>query len=338
MFDQLLADAPAGDEGNHYSTSQIVETLNELICSCAEILFNNSTRFKAHIASLLAVFQTDHRKHLSNASLRDTQVAVFQAMVTNEFKPLKEIYMDRSFLFSAVVSMLVEVEQAAEIERKQLRKFSNKRDIELAKAKARLGMIVSPLLIMTSVNAWLNLYLDFRNESINRYIRLAHNHATAAKESSDITVDIRELTMNYILAINRAVDKCDLTKGTLTSYVQQWFLNAKTNADFNHEYGVSYAIPAAQRSKNTKLKKWHLQSNFALSIDDDSSEISREIDTIPDNDATFDFDRMDFDYHLLKKFRNIKKANLAFLSLQLPIILTPDEIALLKQQQIVNQT
>jgi hypothetical protein len=172
--------------------------------------------------------------------------------------------------------------------------------------------------------------MKFRNDNINKFIRLAYIKAKAAKKNSDIYVDSEELMMNYILAINRAIDKCDLTKGALASYVEQWFLNAKTNAEFGHEYGISYALPSAQRSKNTKLNKWHLQSNFAPSIDDEFSDVGREVQQMPDEAAAMDFDNLDFDPKLLEKFRHIKKARLAFLAIRLPIILTPQEQALLR--------
>jgi hypothetical protein len=329
LFEQLLVDAPLGTTGNHYSTSQIVETLNDFLCSSAEILFKNSEKFRAHIATMLAVFQTDHRKHLSNASLRDTQVAIFHALSTHDFNPIKQIYMDRSFLFSAVASMMYEISMAADIERKLLVKFSAKRERKLAQIKAHLGLASSPILIEAAVDVWLNLYVEFRNENINKYIRLAFNKAKSAKENSDIYVDIKELTMNYILAINRAIDKCDLTKGTLTSYVEKWFLNAKTNADFSHEYNVAYTMPAAQRSKSTKLKNWHLQSNFSPSLDEDNAELKNEIEQIVDEN-TLDFDQFNIDVNLLKKYRNIKQTRLAFLTMRLPIILTEEEIKLLK--------
>lgn len=328
-FQQLLADAPKGDEGNHYSTPQIVETLNELLCSAAEILFNNSTKFKAQIATLLAVFQTDHRKHLSNASLHDTQIAIFKALVTEQFEPLKSIFMDRSFLFSATISMAKQVDYAAEIERKLLQKYSQKRERRLAEVKEYLGITISPMIISKNVNSWLEIYIKFRNDIINNFIRLAATQAEAATKNSDIYVDFEELMMNYTLAINRAVDKCDLTKGPLASYVQQWFLNAKTNADFSHEYGISYDLPSAQRSKHTKQNTWHKQSNFAPSIDDEFTDVAKTVQNIEDENA-LDFGNLDFDIRLLEKFRTIKTARLAFLVLRLPIILTEEEKLLLR--------
>ena len=95
---------------------------------------------------------------------------------------------------------------------------------------------------------WGKRIYAFRNMIVEKYIRLARVEANKAHAGTGLQVSKDDLTRDLILSIFKAINKYDPQKGTLTSYIKWWFMDAKTNQS-HHEEGVAYVIPSQSRAK-----------------------------------------------------------------------------------------
>lgn len=99
---------------------------------------------------------------------------------------------------------------------------------------------------------WLGQALDFKGMIIEKYMRFVmmeaqQFHAQQLRDNPHLDFNLDDLAQNFILAVNKAIDKCDAQRGTLTSYIQNWLKDAKGNPAMRGEYGIAFTIPASQR-------------------------------------------------------------------------------------------
>jgi hypothetical protein len=305
---------------NHYSTPLIVDTLNEYISNCAELLFKYSGHFRAQMTCLISVYQTDHRKQLSSYSFEDNQIAFMTANVNFDYTPIRNLYIDRSVIFSQVNSFIKDLEYLVKLEIKSV-KLKKRRIIkDFLLRKEFFELSIDPLVLLNAAKAWLELYIHFRNSIINNYRKFAFSKSMELSSRSQVYLDPNEVWMNFMLAVNRAIDKCDKKAGTLTSYIQQWFLNAKSSPEFRHEYGNVYYLPSSQKIRSNSQ---NMENNFAISITEENSTYILEI---PETSEKLDFEAIkDYDEVFLKKLQSLRSIKLAYLSMGIPVILSERE-------------
>jgi hypothetical protein len=76
---------------------------------------------------------------------------------------------------------------------------------------------------------WLEKALDFKQQILEKYIRLCCNSAKRDYiHFFNCSEDLDDIIQTYLLAASRAIDKCDYRQGTLTNHIQNWFLTART--------------------------------------------------------------------------------------------------------------
>jgi len=69
---------------------------------------------------------------------------------------------------------------------------------------------------------------EFKRMIMEKYVRLCLN--TARKDYMqyfNCRVKLDDIVQTYILAMSRAIDKCDARQGALTSHIQNWFFSAR---------------------------------------------------------------------------------------------------------------
>lgn len=171
------------------------------------------------------------------------------------------------------------------------------------------------------VNDFSKEYLSFRKYIMEKFYRLARVEGSKARAVTGMTIDIGDLENNYLFAISKAIDRYSPDRGTLVPYIKWWFTNAKTGNEFPHQYGESYSLPINERRRITQQYRYGQSSstNFAYSLDDAveiESEFDLETDTI----------NRHYNQHLVSILFQAKNAKLALLKLNIPFVLTFDEI------------
>ena len=81
-------------------------------------------------------------------------------------------------------------------------------------------------LIARDIRNYRDDYLKFKDLIIEKYTRLALIHAQKTYATVNYRVDLDDIVQIYLMHVNKAIDKYDSDKGSLTSYVQKWFMNA----------------------------------------------------------------------------------------------------------------
>ena len=181
---------------------------------------------------------------------------------------------------------------------------------------------------MRRVAYWTEKALTFKHQIIEKYMRLvmleAHAYATHHKQNNPhIRIDLDEVAQNFILAVSKAIDKCNANKGTLTSYVQMWLKDARNTVHFQHSYGFAYSIPTNKR-REIAAGKSHI-NNMVFDLDSaEAQSVAVEYDLESDIDNK----------KIVNTVRAISKqadpTGLGRLTLQITEVLSPKERQLLK--------
>jgi hypothetical protein len=300
------------------SSRQIITILNALLNAVAEPLFNNCQLMRQLILQAMLQTQLDHRRKISVHSKEITAALVLHGVSQRDFSAVKLCEIDRGTLFKAVDQVYQNLLQAIAIEQQLLIKPKTTGLWLQQEAIAKYLGVDSNLLTPLArwVRIYYELYLQFKEQIIAKYIKYAYHEANRARALTGLHVDVEDLSKNYLLAVDRAIDKCDAERGTLTSYIQQWILSARSSPEFDHQLGVSYSLPANIR-KDMERNKLPL-TNMSTPIEEKHHEIAD-----PDSDPT----RMVYqDKVLLRCLRDLPDTKILFLLLDLPIELKQSEI------------
>lgn len=181
------------------------------------------------------------------------------------------------------------------------------------------------------VHYFLEKYFDFKGMIIEKYVRYAYIDTMKSAKTTSLHIDRQDLFKNLILAIPRAIDKHDPTKGTLTSYIQIWMKHSKINPTFNHVLNQSYDINIVQRKGITAARNAgnSFENNLAHSLD------SIEAQEKPDDSNIEEFIiKKDNNNILSKLISRVKNSKMSMLYYDIKYVLTEEELELLKKSSI----
>ena len=301
------------------SSSQIVQILNDIINAAAKPLFKHSHLMRQLVLQSLLQTQVDHRRKISIHSKEATASCIVYGIIQNNYSAIKLCELDRNILFSSINYIQPYLKEALIVEKKLLKSNSSK----YLKKQQNIAKITGiPINMLTALARWvlpyLDLYLQFRECIIYKYIKFAYQQAKRSESNTQLFVDVEELHKNYLLALGKAIDKFDANKGTLTSYIVQWLLSARSAPEFNHQYNTAYDLPANVR-KDMENRGVALQ-NMSTPIDDKHLEIG-------DDNVNYHIQEMSKDKLFLNCLRHITGIKVPFQVLDLPIVLKPEEIS-----------
>jgi len=122
-----------------------------------------------------------------------------------------------------------------------------------------------------SVMFWQKQALDFKEALLQKYMRKVVLESSAyyeghRKNNPHLVIDLDDVGQNFMLAVSKAIDKCDTDKGTLTSYVQLWLKDAASSSHNSHEYGTAFSIPVGKRREIARTEN-HALNNISVNID-----------------------------------------------------------------------
>lgn len=69
---------------------------------------------------------------------------------------------------------------------------------------------------------------EFKAMIVQKYTRMALNHAKSAYEDYNHEVPLDDITSIYMIVVNRAIDRCDSRLGVLTIFITNWFKSARS--------------------------------------------------------------------------------------------------------------
>ena len=305
---------------NNLSSQQIAAMLDMLLHAAAAPLFERSFLMRELILQTLLQTQDDHRRKVSIHNKDITASLVVHAVLNKDFSPLAICGIDRSMIFSSInlvhnkLKKIVDLEIMATQKSKRRRHYINK----MLKSCKEIGVQVDEALpLFNWVNNHLKMYRLLKEYISAKYYKFAWREACAANMITGLHVDINELSKNYNMAVEKAIDKYDSDKGTLTSYIQQWLKAAKTNPDFPHQYCESYSMPSSIRKD--KERSGIALTNMSQTIEEKHHEID-------DPDALNKMQAIHKDNMLLNCLRKIRNIDIVYRVLDLPVNLQSREL------------
>jgi hypothetical protein len=177
--------------------------------------------------------------------------------------------------------------------------------------------------------SYLQQYRTFKEYVAEKFYRHSYDESKKSVALTGIHVDVMDLFANYLLAIDRALDRYSPDKGSLVAYLRWWYTNAKTAPEFPHQYSESYSLPTAERKAmvNRYGSGQSQATNFAYSLEDAEVLIGEDVETI-------DFSQQK---ELIKIFSYAHNSRLALLKLGIPFHLTDLEILQQKQTRLTSK-
>lgn len=250
--------------GHNYTSFQLLSVLDQLLWKSMWPILRTTDYFDRVLAIVIGWSATNPRRKLSSLPKErfNTYALAYLAADTpkTKLRILKKMRIERNVLFYVVGKFLDVL-----------------RDAPPARPTAK---IVNALSVFDHEGLWFaareseywhQQSIAFKGMIMEKYMRFVMMeaqmfHKQQRHHNPHLNFDIDDIAQNFILAVNKAIDKCDAQQGTLTSYIQNWIKDAKGNPQLRGEYGIAYTIPASQR-RAVALSPKNKAVNISVSID-----------------------------------------------------------------------
>ena len=304
-------------------TATILSILDDLLYSAFAPLYKETVFFRRLLMQVVLYATEDNRRRISLTEKDKMNAWLLKAVYDNSFDFFTMAKLDRGIYVDLISQSLVLLEPIEQIEKGILGKnklmfLEQRRQLSLL-----FGIDEDRLYSLYQwVNSYLKKYLQFKERVVSRYYRLAYHEANKIYHSQSKRIDTTDLFKNLVLSTWKAIDKFDASQGTLTSFIQRNFLNAKTYPEFGHLYQVAYDVPMSARHLLKKQGK--TAENQSISYDDPT--VSDKIESI----NTVETDYSSVDKNLLLFLRSVPGIEIGLLMLGVPIPLSDKEVERLK--------
>lgn len=168
--------------------------------------------------------------------------------------------------------------------------------------------------IIKHADIYLEMYDEFRMDIVYRYLEFTETSArrnNAIKNNGGLMSSEGDQVNVYTISMMRAIDKFVPYKGTLASYIQQWFMNAVGASSYMTYTDEAYAMPRAARKAVQEGTLNNRNRVVPLGIGDDSHAfVAKRIlqeSLVPDNPLS------DIDPTALKAISQLPKASLLWM-------------------------
>ena len=217
---------------NNYSSRQYAEVLDDLLYHASSDIILNTNWFDKFLPRILNWYATNSNRKLTNISKEKLQtlVAIFLLVEpADKLGMLRQMGLERNLVFLIVDTF---VQQTSSVMSVTEHRANNLHDgLPFDRWISELQNVTGGThLYCTSRNAefWLARYVEFRGFLIEKYTRLAITQAQRLYVEIKHELLLSDIISQFMLGVGRAIDKFDCSRGSLTSYVQVWFKNART--------------------------------------------------------------------------------------------------------------
>lgn len=267
----LMAKLKAIDEQiqDNYSSAQYVEVWDTLIYNALEPIVTCTKVADLILADVLHFYVENHRRKLSSLPKDLVMSSLVRFLISepeDRLERLRRCRLERNVLRLIVTTFL---ESAEEYQALTLKKIQVKDgtahqahiDHSLSHIETRLGYNGKLDLFSASstVVFWHEQANKFKNMLMEKYLRLIVTQAQTYYKSNNSNMDLDDIIQNLIVFTSKALDKYDVRKGTIVSYIQTWLQHAK-NVTVVQEDGIAFLLPVAKRSA---------VANMAVAIDNE---------------------------------------------------------------------
>jgi hypothetical protein len=268
---------------------QIQQVLDVFLYKALEPIVLYSNVFDHQVSYILSIVSSNRKRKVSSL---DREVIIdllcsylFERDGVEKFELLRKARIQRSFIhmfisrfiqkFSDYMETYSEFLLAKGQRRKDLRESLNG-IAQLAGCANRQELYV----ILTLSTAYIRQFYAYRSSVCEKYLKQSSIDAKDYISTNGVTSDFHDVRQTILKAILVAIDKYDSDRGAFTSYLKCWIRNALTSKTVEHEYGIAYTVPQAQRQKIAQHATGYL--NYSVSLDElsDDSETTKSLHSV----------------------------------------------------------
>lgn len=261
--------------GSNYTSGQLFSVLDKMLYRAVDPLIRHTRFIDRALAIVLAWYAQNHRRRISNHSKKKFTVHVIAFLASADpdvrCKLYRKMKLERNITFFLVQHWLRIIGPWRELHVQACRGLLHRqqeRELLIQCCVTDIGPIWG---VIGTAQYWLDNAASFKHRMIEKYMRLvmveAHTHWKMQRQNNPhLQLDLEETAQNFLLAVIKAIDKFDASQGTLTSYVKDWFKNARITMQHRGEYGIAYSIP---HSKKTSIatKQDGITRNISVNLD-----------------------------------------------------------------------
>jgi RNA polymerase sigma factor (sigma-70 family) len=309
---------------NEVTTKQIETVLDFLIDKAIYAIMRSSNFMDILMASALAWKTENPRRKISAIDRGEVTALLFHytclQSVEQKKEVLKLLHLERSFLLFACMLYMNTMKKYVDLSNELVRlriNHKNTSDVLFQKRQFESAFQLTPESYSAyyEVALWHQNAVEFRAMIFSRYMKLVLKESARHFKLSKQTLDYNDLIQNLIVGVYKAIDKFDSSRGTITSYIQQWIMASKLQR--SHEYGVAYYIPDSK--KRAIAGGTSSINNMYVSLD--------EVDNEQRDDTIEEYEEANRIRRLAKR---VDRLGLARYALGIQEALTPKEMESLK--------
>lgn len=293
--------------GGNWTSSQLLSVLDDLLMYAVESVVRNTDWMDSVVASVITWYTDNTRRKIASNTKYDPIDALLSFMVASDvdykMDILRKMGLERGLWFKA------------------LRTFLNTCPKETSEIHNAIYLVKpgrSLQVVRRDVQIWYDLAVDMKSMIMEKYMRHVGNHALYLKRKNP-AISLDDAVQNLFISLGTAIDKCSSDKGTLTTYVNQWFMSAQSKSR-HQEYGLAYTVPDNVRQQFYDGRP----SNMYVPLDDlyASGDFDEESSSKPHTEV----EGMQSTLHFLKLARHADPTGFARVALkiqELPPFLYP---------------
>lgn len=219
----------------NYTSQQYAEVLDALLYSAIEPLVLHTNTCLIWMPRILAWYsnQSNSRKISSlDREKLQSKLCLFLLLPVEERLPLlKGMKLERNLITLMIEDFLALTKEYRALEEQACIAPKADRSGYLSKMNEQaqlVGLTNADLYaVYQHIRVWYEYYLEFRSYLIEKFTRYAIMKAKENYVKVGHALSLDDIIQHYMLAVGKAIDKCDTDEGPLASYVGQWFLNAR---------------------------------------------------------------------------------------------------------------
>ena len=286
-----------------FSSNQLVNVLDDLLLNALTSIAQSCDYLDSMSSSCLVWYNTNTRRKISSLP-KDKVLQLLMiypiAETKSKVRILKKLRLERNIRFFLIESFMQEALKYSDLEVKMLK---TKDEVEYRLLRDKMHSIQTTLqakydvgAIYRQVKFWYDQAIKFRNQIMEKYMRHTAMSASMYFKSASNRLDLSDVVQNFQLALNKAINKFDQRKGTLTSYINHWLRHARSAAHGStHEYGIAYVIPGNVRKDMASGENAHPVNIFVpMHTDSSVEEIASEVlnpEEVSERDSEIDLIR-----------------------------------------------
>lgn len=259
--------------GKNYTSFQMLSVLDRLLWRAMSPIVETTDFFDRVLANVLGWGALNPRRKLSSLP-KERFITYAMAYLAadsaqDKLRILRRLRLERNILFYTI-NQFISIASKTEPGNTDSRTYN-----ALAAYKPERVWFAA-----REAQYWQDQALAFKGMILEKYMRFVMVEAQSfykyqRQNNPHLTFELSEIAQNFVLVVNKAIDKCDAQKGTLTSHIQNWIKDAKGNPQLRGEYGIAYTIPASQRRSYVTSDKTKAVN---ISVSYDSSELLQLVD------------------------------------------------------------